>query len=274
MAEGEEVQLASNQLVSRVLENLLPLASEERIEKFGEALLPSLRVIVADSFASHVLEKLLEMTSSDKWRSSKKLTAWFEKTAMFVLNNFEDFTFDTYANFVMKKVIECLSGHVEKPADHMSICHKKGSTSNTVRLELYGDRTRNPKWEKILHDFAKRFCSWPQFNDLKNKVETSRLIQNIIQTVSRTENSGDLLKDIILRILAILPESLDINDLAHRTLEVAFSVADTKTFAVIYDKYYKGRLADYVNVEGQCFTIHKLVTAAPSAKHVSGYTGI
>lgn len=266
MAEGSEVALSSNQLVSRVIENILPLATEDRIDSFGQAFTPSLRVIVADPYASHVLEKLLELTSSDKWRTSEKLTSWFEKTAKFVLNNFEDFTFDKYGSFVTKKVLECLAGHVERPNED-EIFSSKGGKGNILRSEVFGTRMRNPKWETTLQEFAKRFAAWPQFNDLGQRPETSRLLQNVIQTVKRTEKSEAIVKDLIVRVLAIVPEAVQPDDGAHRIMEVALAAADVKTYGIIYDKFYKGKLSQYVI--GPCFTLQKIISEAPNEKYVS-----
>lgn len=266
MAEEKEVHFSSNQLVSRVIENMLPLANEDKINSFCVAFTPSLRVVVSDPYASHVLEKLLELTSSDKWRGSDKLTAWFEKTSMFVLNNFEDFTFDIYGSFVTKKVLECLSGHLDPPSEQ-DIFGRKESKSRIIHMELYGDRTRNPKWQKILQDFAKRFAAWPQFNDLLLKVETSRLLQNVIQTVNRTEKSQDAVKQLTSRLLTTLPATLEADDAVHRTIEVALSVADEKTYATIFNKYYKGNLVQYIH--GPCHTLQKLISTSPNEKFVS-----
>lgn len=264
--EGKEVDLSSNQLVSRVIESILPMASEETIVRFGEAFTPSLRTIVSDSFASHVLEKLLEVTSSTKWRTSEKLTTWFEKTSMYVLNNFEDFTFDKYGSFVMKKVLECLSGLVEAPSDPVALKFKV--FRNSVGIELFGLRQANPKWEKMLHTFATRFAAWPQLNDLKERAETSRLVQNVIQTVNRTtiKGSKELVKQLILRVLETLPGSLDAGDNVHHIIEACLSAADKEMFGKIFDKYYKGHLADYCT--GQCYTLQKLISRAPDNKTV------
>ncbi|OXA37661.1 Nucleolar protein 9 [Folsomia candida] len=92
--EGHEVNYSSNQLTSRVIETILPSASEEVLLRFGTAFGPSLRTLCSDPFASHVVEKLLEIASAEKWaKESPKLTEWFRQTARFVLNNLEEFTF-------------------------------------------------------------------------------------------------------------------------------------------------------------------------------------
>jgi vacuolar-type H+-ATPase subunit E/Vma4 len=60
-AAGQEVHLSSNQLVSRVLEELLPQASDQVLDNFIEAFSEVLRVVSMDNYASHVLQKLLDV---------------------------------------------------------------------------------------------------------------------------------------------------------------------------------------------------------------------
>ena len=55
----KELLLAGNQLVSRVLERLLPIASHEVQSRFMSKLTDDLRRTATDPFASHVLELLL-----------------------------------------------------------------------------------------------------------------------------------------------------------------------------------------------------------------------
>ena len=50
---------ATHQLVSRVIEDLLPLARDEVRRRFMEAMVADLRIAATDAFASHVIEKLL-----------------------------------------------------------------------------------------------------------------------------------------------------------------------------------------------------------------------
>ena len=50
---------AIQQLVSRVIEDLLPLARDEVRRRFMEAMVADLRIAATDPFASHVIEKLL-----------------------------------------------------------------------------------------------------------------------------------------------------------------------------------------------------------------------
>lgn len=61
--EGEEVTLCGNQLVSKVIEKLLPKADADVRNRFMERLAEDLRITSLDAFASHILEKLMELAS-------------------------------------------------------------------------------------------------------------------------------------------------------------------------------------------------------------------
>ena len=67
---NEEVSLCSNQLVSRVLERLIPLAPEKIQFRFMQVLADDLRIVAVDPFASHVLETLLLLATFVKSKAS------------------------------------------------------------------------------------------------------------------------------------------------------------------------------------------------------------
>lgn len=61
--EGEELLLCGNQLVSRVIEDLLPQSVHEIRERFMTRFSEDLRLACMDAFQSHVLEKLMKMAA-------------------------------------------------------------------------------------------------------------------------------------------------------------------------------------------------------------------
>lgn len=60
---GNEVNYCSNQVVSRVVDDLLPLASDATVLNLIEHFEKDLRPICSDQFASHVLQKLLHVAT-------------------------------------------------------------------------------------------------------------------------------------------------------------------------------------------------------------------
>lgn len=60
---GNEVNYCSNQVVSRVVDDLLPAASDQTVLNLIEHFEKDLRPICCDQFASHVLQQLLHIAT-------------------------------------------------------------------------------------------------------------------------------------------------------------------------------------------------------------------
>jgi nucleolar protein 9 len=56
--KGKEMDLICNQVVSKIMEKLLPLANSENLQHFADLMLNDMRIICTDPYASHVLEKV------------------------------------------------------------------------------------------------------------------------------------------------------------------------------------------------------------------------
>merc|ERR1719342_432380 len=102
--EGEERVLCGNQLASRVIELILPYASPSVSARIAAALIEDLRLACMDPFMSHVLEKLLILSTFTKEGEQGEVKeeetpskqTWMIKVCKFVSNNLEDFCQDTY----------------------------------------------------------------------------------------------------------------------------------------------------------------------------------
>jgi len=116
--EGEERVLCGNQLASRVIELILPYASPVVSARIGAALMEDLRLACMDPFMSHVLEKLLILSTfakegqqvEIKEEEAEARQAWMVKVCKFVSNNLEDFCQDTYASHILRTVVQCAVG--------------------------------------------------------------------------------------------------------------------------------------------------------------------
>ena len=87
--------------------------------RIGEALMEDLRLACMDPFMSHVLEKLLilstfakegEQQVEIKEEEARARQAWMVKVCKFVSNNMEDFCQDTYASHILRTVVQCAVG--------------------------------------------------------------------------------------------------------------------------------------------------------------------
>ena len=116
---NEEVSLCSNQLVSRVIERLLPLSTNDVRTRFMRCLADDLRIVAVDPFSSHVLETLLLLATFEKsdLKSANKNNeyisfrrTWVLRVSKFMINNIEEFSNDCYASHLVRTCFQCLGG--------------------------------------------------------------------------------------------------------------------------------------------------------------------
>ena len=115
--EGEESSYCGNQLVSRVLEKLLPFASDQVVKRFMTSLADDLRRVATDPFASHVLQLLLTMStfqapSKEATEVSSALDfrrTWVLRVSKFLINNMDEFAGDPYACHLLRTAFQVWS---------------------------------------------------------------------------------------------------------------------------------------------------------------------
>lgn len=56
--KGKEMDLICNQVVSKIMEKLLPMAPHKTLQFYADLMLKDMRIICTDPYASHVLEKV------------------------------------------------------------------------------------------------------------------------------------------------------------------------------------------------------------------------
>ncbi|XP_001847625.2 nucleolar protein 9 [Culex quinquefasciatus] len=211
----KEIKTSSNQLSSRVLENLLGFTDESTLEHLMEVFVENFRVVCCDKFASHVLQKMLfiavvrcvggsQPDQEEDGPAAKKMAKgelgreleynmghefgeghrkvcgkFVKKVAKFLLNNLEDFVWDSFGNYVIRQCILNLAGIAEQKIS-------KGESSVVKRL------TVPEKWTKLINEFSLRLLAWPQFADLPYNEFTSVLLQNLLTSLARSEDKFQL----------------------------------------------------------------------------------
>lgn len=154
--EGHEVELSSNQFISRVIEKLLPLAEDEIIFRFIDAF-ADLRIICTDSFASHVVQTLVKICSA-KFRKekNKKYHEFVNKTSQFIFNNLEEFIYNPYANQIGRCCLKECSGFANE----------------------------EPLSSETVENLGTRILKWPQIQDMAVNDLTSGFLQCLLQCLS------------------------------------------------------------------------------------------
>lgn len=212
---NQEVHLASNQIVSRVLESLIGYADAANLERFFDAFAESFRPICTDPFASHVLQKMVEIAFLrgvckaaegrvlEEARPAKKQKSclleqynmetefveehrevcrqFVERVGKFVLNNLEDFVWHTTANHVIRTCVLCLAGIYAPKEAFEKGCDDLKKISKVYVVPL--------NWWAVMKEYPERLEMWPQFADFPFQEHSSALLGVIcisLEVVNKT----------------------------------------------------------------------------------------
>lgn len=284
---GREVECACNQVGSLVIDCLLKYANLEAIQKLTQTFEPSLRRLSSDKFASHILQKII-MICADRGnrvpvsnaknatydkpsnRKSKDVDAVIEvkpsevqsynnivlKLSRYVLNNSEEFVFDTYANHVLRTVIECLAGLIEDFNEN----NKKSTMPDlTKRRPVIQD------YKDLLIQSCNRLQKWPQFCQFGRDQLTSGLVQCILYSLKDVD--PDLTKTVIKKIRTEcfkkeedekLPDIFN-SESSIRVLEACLIVAQPKTYKKLYKAFFAKNLEYLCLMQNTNFSVQKLL---------------
>ncbi|XP_016974627.1 nucleolar protein 9 isoform X2 [Drosophila rhopaloa] len=228
--QDQEIHLASNQIVSKALETLVGFVDDVQLERYFSKFGDNLRPLCSDRFASHVLQKMLEIAflrgvgksalqetsegSTPNKRAKpdaaqveeeynletdfsedhrEKCRQFVLRISKFMLNNLEDFVWDTCASHIMRTAILSLVGmHVPK------IAFEKGGTEMAKHRKLY---SVPDEWQEVMKEFPQRLEMWPQFSDFPYQEHSSSLLGVICLALSVADKS--MLKHFGKKILTI-----------------------------------------------------------------------
>ena len=269
---GHEVEYARNQVGSRVLDSLIKYANYQVVKRLADAFSDSLRPICSDRFASHVLEKIIHVCADRGNRDSTivndkdsievkeeevdKYNDIALKLCRYVINNHEEFVWDTYANHVLRTVIESLGGVLEKNEDP------------SIRKQLSNfEKRRNvtQEYTDLLTDVCNRFLKWPQFLEFGKDELTSGLLQTILYTLKGVDSklNASIIKRIITECFtentAEQLSTIFHTESSVRLLEACLAVAKIKIASKIYKKFFAGRLKELSLMSGANFSVQRLI---------------
>ncbi|CAK9794728.1 Nucleolar protein 9 [Anthophora quadrimaculata] len=272
---GHEVEYARNQVGSRILDSLLSYANLETIQRLVDAFGSSLRPLSSDKFASHVLQKIIVVCADRgnrcpllESRAEQSVDATVEvkesevnlyngivlKLGKYFVNNIEEFVFDTYANHLLRTVIECVGGLIDKP-------------SGIDKKKLVFD-TRRPVVQELrdlLSTTCNRLYKWPRFLEFGRDELTSGLLQSTLYSLKDVfpEMTEAYVKKITEECFTPGKEQQLSNifdaECSTRLLEVCLAVADKKSFGEIYEKYFSGNLKRLSVTQSSNFSVQRLL---------------
>ena len=268
---GHEIEYAQNQMGSRILDSLLKYANLETIQRLVTTFNPSLRLLSNDRFASHVLQKIV-MVCAD--RGNKRIESNAEqnvdgievkesevesynsivlKLSKYFINNIEEFVYDTYANHLLRTVIECLGGLIDKPE------------SNDKKKMIFD--VRRPviqEYKDLLSSTCNRLYKWPCFLEFGKDELTSGLLQSALYSLKDTFPTivEEYVKKITNECFKV-EEDQQLSNIFNtessiRLLEACLSVGNPKSFNDIYEKYFSGNLKQLSLTQNTNFGVQKL----------------
>ncbi|KAK9305037.1 hypothetical protein QLX08_003737 [Tetragonisca angustula] len=274
---GHELEYAQNQVGSRILDSLLRYASLETIQRLVNAFQPSLRLLSSDRFASHVLQKII-VVCADRGNGntlSKSCTepnadACIEvkevevdsyndivlKLSKYFINNREEFVFDTYANHVLRTVIECLGGLIDKSDN--SIDKKK-------MLRLGEKRPVVQSYKDLLYETCNWLYNWPRFQEFGQDELTSGLLQSTLYSLNDVfpEMMEAYIRKITNECFRPKMEQQQLPNIfqeesSTRLLEACLSVASPRCFFAIYEDYFSHNLKQLSLMRSTNFSVQRL----------------
>lgn len=271
---GHEIEYAQNQVGSRILDSLLKYANLETIQRLVTTFNPSLRLLSNDRFASHVLQKIV-MVCADRGNKKIVLESNAEqnvdanievkesevesynsivlKLSKYFINNIEEFVYDTYANHLLRTVIECLGGLIDKPE------------SNDKKKMIFD--VRRPviqEYKDLLSATCNRLYKWPCFLEFGKDELTSGLLQSALYSLKDTFPT--MVEEYVKKITNEcfkLGEDGQLSNIFNtessiRLLEACLSVGNPKSFNDIYERYFSGNLKQLSLTQNTNFSVQRL----------------
>ncbi|EAA13035.4 AGAP011440-PA, partial [Anopheles gambiae str. PEST] len=186
--KGKEIRTASNQVGSRIMEDLLAYTDEETFAGLLETFAQNFRVFCCDKFASHVLQRTLyvallravaplqtdqqgEEDGEGEEQSAKKQKAGGAAER----GDRSEFVWEATAGYVIRQCVLNLGGITEKKA-----------TNDAKPL------TVPEQWHKLLHEFNVQLMAWPQFADLIGMEQTATILQDLLRALASTDDAFQL----------------------------------------------------------------------------------
>ncbi|XP_045483377.1 nucleolar protein 9-like [Harmonia axyridis] len=262
--DNQEIQCSCNQVGCRVIEMLLPFANDNVMKKYMDSFGNELRPLCCDKFASHVLEELVTQSCARSTQSNDMKEEYKEftlKISKFLLNNLEDYIWDTYGNHIMRTCLQIFS-NIPKD-DPKSKDSGKNSKKEIEEAPIV------PEYADVVIEYGERLLTWPQFPDLCKNEKTSGFLQILLKALKKL--SPKLLKKYMKKLLECFTpedENKDSNKLlpvflatsSIMVLETYLQVAPQKYLSKIYVKCFAGKLFKLSTIRNTNFAVQKLIT--------------
>lgn len=268
----KEILCSCNQFGCRVIETLLPFANDSVLKRYMTQFRAELRPLCSDEFASHVLESLVKEASkrSSKISNDSKndFTEFVVTISKFLLNNLEDFVWNTYANHIIRTCLGILAGLREEK-------RVKSSEDEDIKIEI------REEYAEIVKEYGERLLKWPQFDTLALGEKTSGMLQVLLKVLKVIDKKlfkeycTKLLNDVFAKDFDVNNENNDIlpcfNSIPTLMLmETFLELCKKKRFTQIYVKCFDGKLVKLAKMRATNFAVQKLLTHCKEQQEFEG----
>uniref|UniRef100_A0A182MCU6 PUM-HD domain-containing protein n=1 Tax=Anopheles culicifacies TaxID=139723 RepID=A0A182MCU6_9DIPT len=220
--KGKEIRTASNQVGSRVLENLLVYTSEETFAALMDMFAENFRVFCCDAFASHVLQKMLhiamlravaplqsmqdEQEGGPQSKKQKPGGSEWNDSSIWPCVEYsmkEQYSeehrkkgrkfVERIAKFLMNNLEEFVWDAKANFVIRQCMLNLSGITEKKIVDGSESKHLNVPEeWHKLLHEFCTRLLAWPQFADLVHMELTAVMLQDLLRAVAVTGDTFQL----------------------------------------------------------------------------------
>ncbi|XP_057660599.1 nucleolar protein 9 [Diorhabda carinulata] len=266
--KDQEINCCCNQVGCRVIELLLPYANNDIVKQFLDVFSEDIRPLISDRFASHVLECLVSESCKRTFieNTPQEMRLVYQnfaiKVSKFLLNNLEDYMWDTYGNHVIRS---CLIHLIQLPTDN----------SNTDKQDIVIPN----EFSDIVKEYGERIISWPQFEQLCMSDLTSGFLQVLMKCLKNTDPK--LLKSYSKKLLEVfnmnsqedkpkhLPSAFGSQSVVM-LLETCLQLVNSKLFMQLYNSCFSGNLVELSTIKMTNFAVQKLIQHCQEKEHFEG----
>uniref|UniRef100_A0A182RFC1 PUM-HD domain-containing protein n=1 Tax=Anopheles funestus TaxID=62324 RepID=A0A182RFC1_ANOFN len=218
--KGKEIRTASNQVGSRVLENLLIYTDEESFATLTDTFAEHIRVFCSNPFASHVLDKMCHIAMlravaplqvdeyKDAPQSKKQKSGTAERKKDFIWPSVEYSMKEQYSDEHRQKCRQFVERMAKFLLNNLEEFMQEPKPNFVIRqcmLNLSGIIDKNAteggvlkhlivpeQWHKLLQNFNERIFSCAQFAELVSKDLMTLLLQDLLRAVAATDDAFQL----------------------------------------------------------------------------------
>ncbi|KAK7072909.1 hypothetical protein SK128_011242 [Halocaridina rubra] len=290
IAGDNVMKLACNRYVSRVLEDVLQYVGASGVISLGQILGKDLRSVCLDSFASHILQRIMalslqlvqktvnqkngeaiDVADTDREliteEERRELTSLLNKIGRFVYNNLDEFICDTYGSHIFRTVLEICSG---VRIDDSIKSSRKGNSSCAVPVDASQILSIPLALQELLGEIAIRLQKIPELSDIITNESGSAAFQSAVFVLNGCgkEEGASLSKHILDNGFPAVKThnteaskfpSVFHSNAAVRLLEVIIACSKSELLTRIYVDYFKGHILELVQDQYGNFAIQKLL---------------